>query len=75
MKTANFLKIGLLALALPVLFTSCKKDFVCTCTYTTALGTESTEKYTLENQTRPDAIDNCENFEKNSNWVTSNCNL
>lgn len=71
----KLIKIAGLALLLPVVFTSCKRDHVCTCTYTTALGGEKTEKYTLENQTKPDAIDNCENFEKNSTWVTSNCNL
>lgn len=75
MKTTNYLKVGLLAIALPVLFTSCKKDFVCSCTYTTVLGTEETKTYPLENQTRPDAVENCENFEKNSSWETANCNL
>ncbi len=75
MRKYNSLKVLAIAFALPVLFGSCKRDFICTCTYTTAIGGENTEKYTLEDQTRPDAIDNCENYEKNTNWLTSNCNL
>ncbi len=72
-------RIGLIVVAaflLPVLFTSCnKKDFVCTCVSTDALGNESTEKYPLTNQTRGDAIENCENFEKDNAWTTRNCNI
>lgn len=69
----NLVKILAIAF-IPVLLGSCKRDHVCTCTYTTPLGT-ATEKYILDNQTKPDAIDNCENYEKNTNWTTANCNL
>lgn len=68
--------IAALALLAPVVLTSCqKKDFVCTCQSTDALGNTSTETYPLTNQTRGDAIENCENFEADNSWVTRNCNI
>lgn len=75
MKANNLIKTFALALILPVLLGSCRKDHVCTCTHTNALGQTTTEKHILENQNSVDAVDACENFEKNNNWVTSNCNL
>ncbi len=64
-----------LALLMPVLFTSCKKDFVCTCQSTDALGNTSTETYPLTDQTRADADDACEAFESDNFWATRNCHL
>jgi hypothetical protein len=71
-------RIGLIvtvAFLMPVLFTSCKKDFTCTCTSTDVLGNTRTDTYPLTNQTRPDAVENCENFERDGTWATRNCNL
>lgn len=75
MKTNNVINMFAVALILPVLFTSCKKDYVCTCTSTNALGVSSTQSYPLEDQSRPDAVENCENFESDNAWTTRNCNL
>ncbi len=71
----NGMMIAALALLMPVLATSCKKDFTCTCQSTNALGVSSTQTYPLDNQTRVDAVDACENFEADNAWVTRNCNL
>jgi len=75
MKLRNGIKVIAIAFLLPVLFASCKKDFVCTCTSTNALGGTSTQTYPLTNQSRPDAVENCENFENDNSWTTRNCNL
>ncbi|MCB9046598.1 MAG: hypothetical protein H6550_10750 [Chitinophagales bacterium] len=75
MKPSNMIKTAAIALLMPVLFTACKKDYVCTCDSENALGVSSTETYTLKNQTRIDANDACENFEKDNNWETRNCHL
>ncbi len=71
----KLLRTGLGLFAVAVLFTACKKDHVCTCKYTNSLGVEGTETHTLKNQTRADAVENCENFERNSSFSTINCNL
>lgn len=69
------IKIAAIALLLPALMMSCKKDYTCTCTSTNALGVTSTQTYELNNQTRIDANDACENFEEDNAWTTRNCNL
>lgn len=69
------IKIAAFALLLPLLMTSCKKDFTCTCQSTNALGVTSTQSYELNNQTRADAVENCENYEEDNAWTTRNCNL
>ena len=71
----NGIKIAAFALLLPVIMMSCKKDYTCTCTSTNALGVTSTQTYELNNQTRIDAVDACENFEVDNAWTTRNCNL
>ena len=63
------------AMLTPVLFSSCKKDYVCTCTSTDVTGNSSTQTYPLTDQTRSDALDACEAFETDNFWVTRNCNL
>lgn len=71
-------KIGMittLALASSLLLVSCERDYTCTCTSTDVLGNSSTQTYDLDDQTRVDAIENCENFERDNTWVTRNCNL
>lgn len=74
MNFKNLIKAAAFALIIPIAFGSCKKDFVCTCKSTGPLG-ESTETYPLENQSRPDAVENCENFESQGTFTTRNCNL
>jgi hypothetical protein len=75
MKNARtiFVMAGLSILA----FTSCKKDYSCTCT--TTVGSVSTTKaYDLENQTHRDADDACERYERDANnggIGTTNCHL
>lgn len=69
------MKTAALLLVIPVVFASCKRDFTCTCKSTNVLGVESTEVYSLENQTRPDAVENCENYERANGFSTRNCNL
>lgn len=75
MTTKKLIKTAIIAACLPLAFASCKKDFVCTCKSTNALGGETTETYPLENQTRLDAVENCENYEADNAFVTRNCNL
>jgi len=69
------IKIAAFALLLPIVMMSCKKDYTCTCTSTNALGVTSTQTYELNNQTRIDAADACENLETDNAWTTRNCNL
>lgn len=72
-------KIGLLGLSLvaALSFSSCKKDYTCTCT--TTVGSVSTTKtHDLSNQTIRDAEDACDRFEANANnggIGTTNCHL
>lgn len=70
------IKIVAATLLFSVLTASCQKnDFTCTCQSTDALGNNSTQTYDLDNQTRADAIENCENFETDNAFVTRTCNL
>lgn len=75
MNIKNLIKGALLVMIVPVAFSSCKKDHVCTCKSTDALGNETTQTYNLENQTRADAVENCENYESDNVFATRNCNL
>lgn len=75
MNIKNVIKASLIVMLLPMVFASCKKDFVCNCKSTDAFGNESTQTYPLENQTRADAVENCENFESDGVFATRNCNL
>ncbi len=71
-------KIGMittLALISSLFLMSCERDYTCSCQSTDALGNTSTQTYDLDDQTRVDAIENCENFERDNGWVTRNCNL
>jgi hypothetical protein len=67
--------ISAIAIMATALLSSCERDYTCTCTSTDALGNTSTQTYDLDDQTRVDAIENCENFEADNAWVTRNCNL
>lgn len=67
--------ISIIAIAVIAAFSSCEKDHTCTCTSTDAVGNTSTQTYDLKDQTRADAVENCENYETDNFWVTRNCNL
>jgi len=55
-------------------FTSCKKDYTCTCT--TTIGNSSTTKtYDLQNQTLRDADDACERYEGSTAISNTTCHL
>jgi len=75
MKTLKFL--GAVAIVASFAFTSCKKDYTCTCT-TTLGGISSTKTYDLTNQTHVDANDACERYESDMNGsgpTTTTCHL
>ena len=59
-------------------FTSCKKDYTCTCT-TSLGGISSTVVHDLPNQRINDATDACDRFESDANNTngptTTNCHL
>ncbi len=66
-----------LALIAGMSFTSCKKDYTCTCT-TTVGGISSTKTHELNNQNLNDATEACDRFENDANSTgigTTNCNL
>lgn len=42
------------------MFTSCKKDYTCTCTITVSGGSPVTQPYPLGKQTKGDAKDACD---------------
>lgn len=68
--------LSLFALA-TVAFTSCKKDYTCTCT-TTVGGVSTTNAHDLTNQHYSDAKSACDRFESDANnggIGTTNCHL
>lgn len=72
-------KIGLLGLTLvaALSFSSCKKDYSCTCT-TTVAGVSTTKTHDLQNQNYKDADEACDRFEADANnggVGTTNCHL
>lgn len=75
MKSVKFL--GAFAIVASLAFTSCKKDYTCTCT--TSVGSISnTKTYDLKNQNRVDANDACERYETDANnggIGTTSCHL
>ena len=66
---------SIIAIAAIAALSSCERDYTCTCQSTDALGNTSTQTYDLKDQTRADAVENCENYEADNIWVTRNCNL
>jgi hypothetical protein len=58
------------------MFTSCKKDYTCTCTITT-LGTSTTQTFNYPKMTKGDAKDACNS--QQTTWTTgastAKCNL
>jgi hypothetical protein len=67
----------LFLLAVTLAFTSCKKDYTCTCT-TTVLGVSASTTHDLPKQTKGDATEACDRFEKDANSSgigTTNCHL
>ncbi len=66
---------SIIAMAAIAFFSSCERDYTCTCKSTDALGNTNTQTYDLKDQTRADAVENCENYETDNAWVTRNCNL
>ena len=72
-------KIGLLGLTLvaALSFSSCKKDYTCTCT-TTVGGVSTTKTHDLQNQNYKDSDEACDRFEADANnggIGTTNCHL
>lgn len=66
-----------LTLVTATMFTSCKKDYTCTCT-TTVGSIGSTKAYDLPNQRIHDANEACERYESDANnggIGTTNCHL
>lgn len=59
-----------------VAFTSCKKDYTCTCTSSVG-GTSTTYTQSLPNQTRADAKDACEGYENQNTGgaILTSCHL
>ncbi len=70
------LMIVVVAVLSTLSFTSCKKDYTCTCT-TTVGSLSNTKTYDLRNQTLRDADDACERYESNANSGvgTTSCHL
>jgi len=64
MKTRKM--ITLIALLGMASFTSCKKNYTCTCT--TVVGTGSvTETHSIDDATQPDAKSTCNNYQTQAN--------
>ena len=58
--------ISILAILSLALFTSCKKNYTCTCT--TVVGTTSTtEKHSIDNATLGEANNTCNNYQTQAN--------
>ena len=55
-------------------FSSCKKDYTCTCT-TTVGGVSTSTVHDLTNQTYRDADEACEKFEEDNGVSITNCHL
>ena len=70
-------KIKLMAASALILgaltFTSCKKDYTCTCT-TVVAGVSSTNTHDIKNATHTDANRTCKNYEDNTPGSTT-CHL
>jgi hypothetical protein len=75
MKLINVMKTAAVIIIMPLMFTACKRDFVCTCDSENALGVTTTEKYPLTNQNRIDADEACEKNEADNAWVKRDCHL
>lgn len=54
-------------------FTSCKKDYVCQCTYTTP-GASGTVSQTYENTTKADAQEQCNGY-ASANGTSLSCSI
>lgn len=75
MRTITIYAFAIMASAIP--FSSCKKDYTCTCT-TTISGISTNKVYDLPNQRITDANEACERFESDANSTgpgTTNCHL
>jgi hypothetical protein len=75
MKRIQF--IAGIILASSIAFTSCKKDYTCTCTKDIG-GISSTTAHDLQNQNLKDATEACDRFETDANnggIGTTNCHL
>ena len=55
-------------------FSSCKKDYVCECTYTSALGTPERNEVPYNNTTKSQAEEACANY-KLPGTTNTNCKL
>lgn len=75
MKNYKLMMVSALMLG-TVAFTSCKKDYTCTCTSSLG-GTSTTYTQSLPDQTRADAKDACESYENKNNGgaILTSCHL
>jgi hypothetical protein len=53
---------------------SCKKDFVCECSYTDVIGDTGTFSWEIEDRTKKDAGQACEEFDF-AGWTDIMCEL
>jgi len=56
-----------------MLFSSCKKDHVCSCTYKT-LGINQTYEWTIKDATRKEAKAECEGY-VSTGWTEHKCEI
>jgi len=57
-----------------ILLSSCKKDFVCECSYTDVIGDSGIFSWEIEDRTKKDATDACEEFDF-AGWTDISCEL
>lgn len=57
----SFIVLSFIAFA-AVTMSSCKKDYVCECTFTSALGTPGRIEVPYDNTTKSQAEDACKNY-------------
>ena len=70
--------ILIIALATSVTFTSCKKNYTCTCDTVQADGSNEKTTHELQKQTNEDAKDFCERYEDDLNEIkqgTTGCHI
>lgn len=62
-KITTFALVALLAVA----FTSCKKDYVCNCNYSTISGTQLNNEIPMGKETKKKAKADCDDYQENYN--------
>lgn len=69
----SFIVLSFVALA-ALSFSSCKKDYICECTYTSVAGTPERAELPYKNTTKSQAEDACANY-KLPGATNMNCKL